>query len=197
MNFCVKFYSKIVACFFSSSSSSFEVLKMGYCHALIKVSEISIALGGGKKSYENQNNDFMCTNPPLKLPLLVTFISLQQADISGANPLKFPIPPLPEEAKARTRKDQQVKKKREKKRKKRSPAQPKYSVVHRGEFSMQDFTNDRRSTLVKRPKELVVSVEVPGVVSASLLDLEIFERRVTLQCNFPLYELDVSSIIDI
>ena len=61
---------------------------------------------------------------------------------------------------------------------------------------MQDFTNDRWSTLVKRPKELVISVELPGVDSAASLDLEIFEKRVMLQCNSPLYELDVSLILN-
>ena len=42
--------------------------------------------------------------------------------------------------------------------------QPHYTVTHRGEFSMLDYTNTNESTLIKRPKELLVVVDLPGVV---------------------------------
>ena len=57
---------------------------------------------------------------------------------------------------------------------------------------MQDFTNERSSSRVKRPKELVVSVHLPGVDSAKSVMLDIFEKRLLLQCNKPHYKLDVS-----
>ena len=59
---------------------------------------------------------------------------------------------------------------------------------------MQDFTNQRESSHVKRPKELVLTVELPGVESASSVDLDIFEKRVVLKSEAPQYSLDVSSI---
>ena len=58
---------------------------------------------------------------------------------------------------------------------------------------MQDFTNDKQSTLIKRPMELVVNVELPGVESAGIVELDIFEKRVVLKSEAPKYELDVSS----
>ena len=44
------------------------------------------------------------------------------------------------------------------------PNEPKYSVKYRGEVAMGDYTNDRVSRVIKRPKEIVVIVELPGVV---------------------------------
>ena len=57
---------------------------------------------------------------------------------------------------------------------------------------MQDFTNNRESTRVKRPKELVVTVKLPGVESAAAVELDIFEKKIVIQCENPVYKLDVS-----
>ena len=57
---------------------------------------------------------------------------------------------------------------------------------------MQDFTNDRESLRVKRPERMLVTVELPRVGSASAVDLDIFEKRLTLECASPPYKLDVS-----
>ncbi len=57
---------------------------------------------------------------------------------------------------------------------------------------MQDFTNDRESSRVKRPERMLVTVELPRVGSASAVDLDIFEKRLTLECASPPYKLDVS-----
>lgn len=99
----------------------------------------------------------------------------------------MPYPPLKEEVEAKKHKNQQKKKEQEK-----PPSEPKYNIVHRGEVSMQDFTNERSSSRVKRPSELVVTVHLPGVESAKNVELEIFEKRLLLQCSKPLYKLDVS-----
>ena len=110
-----------------------------------------------------------------------------------ANALPVPYPSLPEETAATG-----VCRDREVIVAKKKPRQlPKHSVVHRGEFSMQDFTNDRSSTLVKRPKELVVSVEFPEGITAGVLDVEMFDKRVIVQCSSLHYELDVSKIISV
>lgn len=115
----------------------------------------------------------------------------------GANSLNIPFPPLPDEVHGSAPSDPTSKvdernKKSKSKQETKPPTEPKYTVVHRGEFSMQDYTNDRHSTLVRRPKELLVKVEVPGVSSAAILDVEVFEKRVVLKCKSPCYELDVS-----
>ena len=57
---------------------------------------------------------------------------------------------------------------------------------------MQDFTNERNSSCVKRPRNLIVTINLPGVKSASCVDLDIYEKRLTLECADPLYKLDVS-----
>ena len=102
-------------------------------------------------------------------------------------PLKVPYPPLREEVEAKSHKKQQERKEKEK------PAtEPEYTIVHRGEMTMQDFTNERSSSRIRRPKELVVTVQLPGVGSAKSVELDIFEKRLLLQCNKPLYKLDVS-----
>ena len=43
--------------------------------------------------------------------------------------------------------------------------EPNYTITHHDNFSMLDFTYSNESTLIRRPKKLVVSVELPGVVS--------------------------------
>ena len=101
--------------------------------------------------------------------------------------MKIPYPPLKEDQEAKSHRTQQKEKKKTK-----LPLEPKYSIVHRGEFTMQDFTNSRESTLIKRPKELVVRVELPGVESAGRVELDIFEKRITLKVEKPLFKLDVS-----
>lgn len=109
------------------------------------------------------------------------------ADDVDLGPLKVPYPPLREELETKSYKKQQEKKQKEK-----QPSEPEYSIIHRGEMTMQDFTNERSSSRVKRPKELVVSVHLPGVDSAKSVELDIFEKRLLLQCKKPHYMLDVS-----
>jgi dynein assembly factor 2 len=101
--------------------------------------------------------------------------------------VKIPFPPLKEDLEAKPQKA-----KTKARAKFEEPTQPDYTIVHRGEFSMQDFTNSRESTLVKRPKELVVRVELPGVESTTGMDLDIFEKKVVLKTKKPQFLLDVS-----
>ncbi len=112
-------------------------------------------------------------------------VCFQASDENGG--LKIPFPPLKEEQEVKSFKTQQQAKEKAK-----LPSEPKYSILHRGEFSMQDFTNERESSRVRRPKELVVSVELPGVESAAAVQLDIFEKRLLLESETPLHKLDVS-----
>ena len=87
----------------------------------------------------------------------------------GSNlPFTVPYPPLKEDEKSNKKKREEKgsHKKQEEERvvQHRPPDEPWYHVVHRDDLSMQDFTNTRESTLVRRPRELVVTVELPKVV---------------------------------
>lgn len=108
----------------------------------------------------------------------------QTVDLGGL-PLNVPYPPLKQGHSTENKPSAKEKKLR-------PPSEPRYNILHSGEFTMQDFTNDRESSQIKRPKKLVVSVELPGVKSANAVELDIFEKRLTLECVHPPYKLDVS-----
>ena len=74
----------------------------------------------------------------------------------------------------------------------KQPAEPKHTSVYSTENSLQEFTSEGKSTSVNRPRILIVTIKLHGVKSAGCMDLEIFERRLTLECSDPLYKLDVS-----
>lgn len=80
--------------------------------------------------------------------------------------------------------------------KKSKPSEPKFSIVHRGEFDMMDFrlapdANQHRAQ--GRPRELVVTIELPKCVSAAPVELDISAERLTLVCERPgPYRLDTA-----
>lgn len=72
--------------------------------------------------------------------------------------------------------------------KKVKPSEPKFSIIHRGEFDMMDFrlapdANQNRAQ--GRPRELVITIELPKCVSASPVELDISAERLTLACENP------------
>lgn len=70
---------------------------------------------------------------------------------------------------------------------------PKYSTVHRGHFDMQQFTFARDSMPSTRPQELIVKVELPLLKSSASVQLDIFEKRLLLECKKPVwYRLDLA-----
>ncbi|KAK6181059.1 hypothetical protein SNE40_008997 [Patella caerulea] len=70
---------------------------------------------------------------------------------------------------------------------------PKYSILHRAELDMQEYTNSRNSKTSTRPKELVVSIDLPLLKSAASADLDIFEKRLVLESKEPAqYKLDIA-----
>jgi len=80
--------------------------------------------------------------------------------------------------------------------KKVKPSEPKFSIIHRGEFDMMDFrlapdANQHRAQ--GRPRELVVTIELPKCVSAAPVELDISAERLTLVCEKPgPYHLDTA-----
>ena len=55
-------------------------------------------------------------------------------------------------------------------------------------------TCGRTSSAIKRPKELVVRVELDGVETVADVDLEVFERRLELVSQKPVYKLEVGVV---
>ena len=72
--------------------------------------------------------------------------------------------------------------------------EPKYKIVHRGKFDIEDCTNqtDQRVVNSTRPKELFISIELPLCKSSEQLTLDIFEKRLYLESNEPNYKLDLN-----
>lgn len=56
---------------------------------------------------------------------------------------------------------------------------PRYQIVHRGEFDMSNYLNDRSQLPPSMPKELVVRIEVPRCQSMSTMQLDTSEHRLT------------------
>ncbi|XP_062506599.1 protein kintoun-like [Corticium candelabrum] len=69
---------------------------------------------------------------------------------------------------------------------------PHYTVVHRGFVDFQDYTLARDAAPAKRPRELVVSVELPRCKSASSVSLDVFEKKIILESKKQRYGLDLS-----
>ncbi|CAI7993800.1 Protein kintoun, partial [Geodia barretti] len=73
-----------------------------------------------------------------------------------------------------------------------SAPEPVYTVKYRGEVAMEDFTNDRVSPVVKRPKEIVVTVQLPGLTSVGSVELDVTEKQLLLDNKHPPYHLDLA-----
>lgn len=71
---------------------------------------------------------------------------------------------------------------------------PSYKLIHRGHVDMQDYAQQLTNSRVEstRPKELVVSVELPLCKSSENVVLDIFEKRLHLKSIAPNYLLDLS-----
>ena len=114
--------------------------------------------------------DDICTPfiPPLPSPPSPPLTHTQNPKSSPGSDLPFtvPYPPLKEDDKSGKKKKKEEKGENSPKKQKepKPPDEPRYHVLHRDDLSMQDFTNTRESTLVRRPRELVVTVELPKVV---------------------------------
>lgn len=57
---------------------------------------------------------------------------------------------------------------------------PVYKIVHRGELDLGDFGLSRTDSTLKRPKELVVKIDLPRLKSIKKVELDVSERELTL-----------------
>lgn len=68
---------------------------------------------------------------------------------------------------------------------------PEYKMVHRGQIDMQDYVSSHNVTST-RPKELIITVELPMCKSSENLIVDIFEKRLYLESSKPNYRLDLN-----
>ncbi|XP_072347040.1 protein kintoun [Scyliorhinus torazame] len=69
--------------------------------------------------------------------------------------------------------------------------QPKYSIVYRSHFDLQDYRYAREAAPSTRPKELVVTIDLPLLKSAENACLDVTEKLLCLESQKPAYKLDV------
>lgn len=75
--------------------------------------------------------------------------------------------------------------------KNKEPTEPKYSVKYRSFIDMQDFRCSRDSGQTPRPKEIVVTIELPLLRSAADAHLEVKEKTLLLESHTPAYRLEL------
>lgn len=71
------------------------------------------------------------------------------------------------------------------------PTQPKYTVKYRSYIDLQDFRCSRDSAQSPRPKEIVVTIDLPLLKSATEANLEVEEKRLLLESEKPAYRLQL------
>ena len=70
---------------------------------------------------------------------------------------------------------------------------PIYRIVHRGQFDMEDCTNELvQQVHSTRPRELIAEIDLPLCASSANVDLDVCERSLKLHCDQPKYSLDLS-----
>lgn len=77
--------------------------------------------------------------------------------------------------------------------KKDGPTEPKYSITHRSNIDFQEYRNAPDAKTSTRPNELEIKIELPLLDSAKQVELDVFERRLTLSSEKPAeYKLDLN-----
>ncbi|XP_060939013.1 LOW QUALITY PROTEIN: protein kintoun [Limanda limanda] len=73
----------------------------------------------------------------------------------------------------------------------KEPTQPKYTVKYRHFVDVQDFRNSRDSAQSPRPKEIVVTIDLPLLRSVADTSLEVMKQRLLLESENPAYRLEL------
>ncbi|XP_029900764.1 protein kintoun [Myripristis murdjan] len=73
----------------------------------------------------------------------------------------------------------------------KEPIVPKYTVKYRSFIDLQDFRYSRDSAQSPRPKEIVVTVDMPLLKSAAAASLEVKGKSLLLESEKPAYRLEV------
>ncbi|XP_076605357.1 protein kintoun [Chaetodon auriga] len=73
----------------------------------------------------------------------------------------------------------------------KEPTKPNYTVKYRSFIDLQDFRCSRDSAQSPRPKEIVVTIDVPLLKAVKDVSLEVKERRLLLESEMPAYRLEL------
>jgi len=76
-------------------------------------------------------------------------------------------------------------------RKTKEPTKPNYAVKYRSFIDLQDFRCSRDSAQSPRPKEIVVTVDMPLLKSVTNTNLEVKEKSLLLESENPAYRLEL------
>lgn len=69
------------------------------------------------------------------------------------------------------------------------PIQPHYTIKYRSFVDLQDYRCSRDSTPGLRPKEIIITIDLPLLKTAADVDLNVTDRKLTLQSRKPNYKL--------
>ncbi|XP_043930212.1 protein kintoun [Protopterus annectens] len=72
------------------------------------------------------------------------------------------------------------------------PCKPKYSIKYRSFVDLQDYTYARDATPSTRPKELLITIDLPLLKSAGQATLDVTETHLTLDSQDPAYLLNIT-----
>ena len=101
-----------------------------------------------------------------------------------------------EEEVKKVKEEREKKEAKEKKKKKEEEdefTEPKYTIKHRSQMDMAQYTNDPYARLSNRPSEIVVEIDLPLVKSAASVDLDIFEKKLVLtNTKYAKYKLELN-----
>ncbi|XP_034714440.1 protein kintoun [Etheostoma cragini] len=118
------------------------------------------------------------------------------------DPLAFPYPDekgptTPQETKptespaTKNRRDAKPKSSQIQPQKAKEPTKPNYTVSYRSFIDLQDFRYSRDSAQSPRPKEIVVTIDMPLLKAATDASLEVKERLLLLESKKPAYRLEL------
>ncbi|KAJ7989281.1 hypothetical protein DPEC_G00317860 [Dallia pectoralis] len=68
---------------------------------------------------------------------------------------------------------------------------PHYAIKYRSFIDLQDFRCSRDSAQSPRPREIVITIDLPLLRSAGDADLDVTEKRVVLESKKPVYRLEL------
>ncbi|KAM4542742.1 protein kintoun [Odontesthes bonariensis] len=111
------------------------------------------------------------------------------------DPLAFPYPDekrlQTKPAETKNNSDVELESPRTQPRKTKEPTKPNYAVKYRSFIDLQDFRCSRDSAQSPRPKEIVVTIDMPLLKSVTNTNLEVNEKSLLLESENPAYRLEL------
>ncbi|XP_070973260.1 protein kintoun-like [Oncorhynchus clarkii lewisi] len=121
---------------------------------------------------------------PLDNHLSFPYPDEKQPD-TATNQKESPVP------KAEIQSDTQISQRQQNVNSPKKPTKPHYTLKYRSFIDLQDFRCSRDSAQSPRPKEIVITIDLPLLRSVADADLDVTERLVSLESKKPAYRLEV------